>query len=130
MKNNYKKYAGILFAVVITGLISGVVNGLFGTGGGIIIVYLLSKLYADSDKYHTKDIFAMTVGSVLIMSAASLGMYIKGEVVTWNDILPYLLPAAVGGIIGAFLLDRLNAALMKKIFAVLVIYAGITLIFR
>ena len=72
----------------------------------------------------------MTVGSVLIMSAASLGMYIKGEVVTWNDILPYLLPAAVGGIIGAFLLDRLNAALMKKIFAVLVIYAGITLIFR
>lgn len=130
MKNNYKKYAGILFAVVITGLISGVVNGLFGTGGGIIIVYLLSKLYAESDKYHTKDIFAMTVGSVLIMSAASLGMYIKGEVVTWNDILPYLLPAAVGGIIGAFLLDRLNAALMKKIFAVLVIYAGITLIFR
>lgn len=130
MKNNYKKYAGIFFAVVITGLVSGVVNGLFGTGGGIIIVYLLSKLYAESDEYHTKDVFAMTVGSVLIMSAASLGMYIKGGAISWNDTLPYLLPAAVGGIIGAILLDRLNAALMKKIFAVLVVYAGITLIFR
>jgi len=97
MKNNYKKYAGILFAVVITGLISGVVNGLFGTGGGIIIVYLLSKLYAGSDEYHTKDIFAMTVGSVLIMSAASLGMYVRGGAISWSDTLPYLLPAPPRG---------------------------------
>lgn len=130
MKNNYKKYAGILFAVVITGLAAGIVNGLFGTGGGIIIVYLLSRLYAGSDKYQTKDIFAMTVGSVLIMSAASLGIYIKNGAVSWSETIPYLIPAAIGGILGAFLLDRLNAAVMKKIFAALVIYAGITLMLR
>lgn len=130
MKNNYKKYTGILIAVIAGGLASGIVNGLFGTGGGIIIVYLFSRLYAGSDRYHTKDIFAMTVGSVLIMSAASLGIYIKNGAVEWNETIPYLIPAALGGILGAFLLDRIDAAVMKKIFAVLVVYAGITLMLR
>jgi len=130
MKNNYKKYTGLLLIIVITGLSAGIVNGLFGTGGGIIIVYLLSRLYTGSDKYHTKDVFAMTVGSILIMSAASLGIYTKSGAVSWNETMPYLIPAAIGGIIGAFLLDRLNAAVMKKIFAALVIYAGVTLMLR
>lgn len=130
MRNRYKKYTGLFFAVLGGGLVAGVVNGLFGTGGGIIIVYLLSRLYAESCEYQTKDIFAMTVGSVLIMSAASLVMYARGEEFSLSEATDYLLPAAIGGLIGAFLLDRTNATLMKKIFAVLVIYAGITLIFR
>ena len=61
MRNRYKKYTGLFFAVLGGGLVAGVVNGLFGTGGGIIIVYLLSRLYAESCEYQTKDIFAMTV---------------------------------------------------------------------
>lgn len=72
----------------------------------------------------------MTVGSVLIMSVASLIMYARSGTVSLTDTANYLLPAAIGGICGAFLLDKTNASLMKKIFAALVIYAGITLLFR
>ena len=130
MRNRYKKYTGLFFAVLLTSLFAGVVNGLFGTGGGIIIVYLLSRLYAVSSEYQTKDIFAMTVGSVLILSVASLVMYASCGTVCFADTADYLLPAAIGGVFGAFLLDKTKATLMKKIFAALVIYAGITLIFR
>ena len=130
MKNKYKRYWKVLPATVLISLTAGVINGLFGTGGGILIVYLLSWLYRDSASYDTKDIFAMTVGAVILMSCSSLYFYLKNGYVSFSDTSGYLLPAAIGGIIGAFLLDKLNASLMKKIFAVLVIYAGITLIFR
>ena len=130
MKNLYKPCLWKFFGIALAAVLAGVVNGLFGTGGGIIIVFLLSGLYAESSDYHTKDIFAMTVGAVLIMSTASLFMYIRNGSVSIEDVTGYLLPAAIGGVIGAFLLDKLNAALMKKLFAVLVVYAGITLIFR
>lgn len=130
MRNHYKKYTGVFFSVILTGFLAGVLNGLFGTGGGIIIVYLLSRLYAGSHEYHTKDIFAMTVGSVLIMSASSLFIYMRSGELSLSETANYLIPAAAGGVIGAFLLDKTNAAIMKKIFAVLVIYAGITLMFR
>lgn len=72
----------------------------------------------------------MTVGSVLILSVASLVMYASCGAVSFADTADYLLPAAIGGVFGAFLLDKTKATLMKKIFAALVIYAGITLIFR
>ena len=130
MKNLYKPCLWKFFGIALAAILAGIVNGLFGTGGGIIIVFLLSGLYAESPDYHTKDIFAMTVGAVLIMSTASLFMYIRNGSVSAADMTGYLLPAAIGGVIGAFLLDKLNAALMKKLFAALVVYAGITLIFR
>ena len=130
MKNPYRKQWKTACFLILAGLAAGVVNGLFGTGGGIIIVFLLSGLYAGSADYHTKDIFAMTVGAVFIMSAASLVIYLKDGALTPGDASPYLIPAAVGGVIGAFALDRLDATLLKKIFAALVVYAGITLMFR
>ena len=130
MKNPYHKQWKETLFLILAGLAAGVVNGLFGTGGGIIIVFLLSGLYAGSPDYHTKDIFAMTVGAVFIMSISSLFIYLKDGALTFADASPYLLPAAIGGVIGAFALDRFNAALLKKIFAALVVYAGATLMFR
>lgn len=130
MKNPYQSYASKAIMLAAASFFAGLVNGIFGTGGGIIIVFVLSGLYAESQLYHAKDVYAMTVGAVLIMSIASLCTYMAKDAVSSNDIFPYLLPAAFGGPIGAVLLNRFDAAVTKKIFAVLVIYAGITLIFR
>lgn len=130
MKNNYKKYTGTAIAILMTGLAAGIVNGLFGTGGGIVIVLLLSRLYKGSARYDAKDVFAMTIVSVVVMSVFSAERYFTKGAVTVSDVMPYLIPAAIGGILGAFLLDKIHAAVMKKIFSVLVIYAGITLLLR
>ena len=39
-------------------------------------------------------------------------------------------PAAVGGVIGAYLTDRLNTAVLKAVFAVLVVIAGLNMMLR
>ena len=61
----------------LAGVLSGIVNGLLGTGGGILTVFFLSKIYARENVYSTKDIFAITLSSSLIMSTASLFFYLS-----------------------------------------------------
>ena len=41
-----------------------------------------------------------------------------------------MLPAVMGGIAGAFALSYIKASLLKKIFAAIMVYGGISLIFR
>ena len=107
----------------LAGVLSGVVNGLLGTGGGILTVFFLSKIYAREKIYSTKDVFAITLCSSLIMSAASLVFYLSQGA-------PYMLAAIFGGAFGAFLLDRLNSKAMKVIFALLVVWAGISMVIK
>jgi uncharacterized membrane protein YfcA len=125
-----KKFFSFFLPVISLSLLAGVVGGLFGTGGGILIVFLFSRVCKDSDEFDRKDLFAMTVLTVSIMSLSSLFSYMKNGAVTISDITPTLFPAVIGGILGAFLLDKIKAGWLNRIFALLVIYAGITLIFR
>ncbi len=118
------------FLIVLMSFSAGAVGGLFGTGGGILIVYLFSRIYRDSPEVDRRDIFAMTVVTVALISLSSLFSYMKSGSVTTSDILPTVIPALIGGLTGAFLLDRVDLKILNRIFAVLIVYAGATLIFR
>ena len=119
-----------MLPLLLGSLAAGAINGLFGMGGGIVIYFILSRLYAQSDEYDAKDIFAMTVISVLIMSLSSVFLYFSSGAFSPSDALPYMLPAVMGGIAGAFTLSYIKASLLKKIFAAIMVYGGISLIFR
>ncbi len=125
-----KKFFSSFFLSVILSFLAGVVGGLFGTGGGILIVFLYSRLYKDSPDFDKKDLFAMTVLCVAIMSLSSLFLYMRNGTVTLSQISPTLIPAFIGGLIGAYLLDKIDTKWLNRIFAILIIYAGATLIFR
>ena len=116
---------GIVFA-----FLAGMANGLFGMGGGIVVFFLLRHIYADDPGVSTKDVFASTVLSVLIMSLSSVFLYCRSGYVAFGDAVPFLIPAVLGGIVGALLLDRIDTKWLKKIFAVLMLYGGLSLIFR
>ena len=122
------KKRSMLFA--LAGILSGIVNGLLGTGGGILTVLFLSKIYAREKIYSTKDVFAITLCSSLIMSAASLVFYLSEGFFDLSQGAPYMLAAIFGGAFGAFLLDRLNSKTMKLIFALLVVWAGISMMIK
>ena len=119
-----------MLPLLLGSLAAGAINGLFGMGGGIVIYFILSRLYAQSDEYDAKDIFAMTVISVLIMSLSSVFLYFSSGAFSLSAALPYMLPAVMGGIAGAFALSYIQASLLKKIFAAIMVYGGISLIFR
>lgn len=119
------------WALFFIGALAGACNGLIGCGGGIFIVYALSYLCRGDPETEPKDIFATAVASILPMTAVSAAVYFaSGTSVSSDGFYRYLVPAATGGVIGAILLDRINSRMLKRIFAVLVMWAGLSMILR
>ena len=106
---------------ILCGIGAGIVNGLLGTGGGIVLIFALSLLNTEKNN---KDVYALTLSVTLVLSAVSLIFYCKKGGFDFTSGLKYVFPACVGGYAGAYLLDRLKGNTVKKIFAYLVIFAG------
>ena len=111
--------------IALTGFASGIINGVFGTGGGIVLVFLLAKLMKEEKGYSPRDAFATVILTVLPMSLLSAYMYINEGSVSIKAAYEYLPAASLGGVTGALLLDKINLKFLKKLFALLVVYAGI-----
>lgn len=107
------------------GVCAGFLNGFLGSGGGIILVFAMASFSAESD---TKERFATAVASVLPMSVVSVIFYMKSEAFSFSDASGFLIPAALGGIFGAFIMDKISPSFLKFIFASLMIFAGFRMI--
>lgn len=119
-----------VIALALTGVAGGIINSLIGTGAGIVIIFALTNIYAKNPVYSTKDIFATSLAVTMALSLISCALYAKSGVTDGiNDFLICLPFAAAGGVLGGFLLDKLSAPALKKIFGALVVYAGASMLF-
>ena len=121
----FKKSSLKPILLVVGGLFAGFVNGLLGAGGGIIIIYLLSALLRE--RASGRDIFANSLCVMFPLSIVSCAVYFSRGGIDLSSIGVLLLPAILGGILGGFALSRINTALLKKIFSLLVVISGIIL---
>ncbi len=106
------------------GAAAGFVNGFFGTGGGIVLMLSLNALGVKLD---TKTKFASLIAVIFPLSLLSTFLYGPPDL---KAAAPYLPAGAFGGITGAFLLDRVSPAFLKKLFALLIVWAGAAMLFR
>lgn len=110
------------YLTAAAGFGAGIVNGLLGTGGGILLLLVLRR-YAD-----TKDAFASALVCVLPLSVLSVFLHLQNGSLSPDmlitDALPYLLGAIPGGLLGAYLLDRLKPSVLQLIFAALLLFSG------
>lgn len=117
-----------LIKLLILGTAAGFVNGLLGSGGGILVVFGLTPLIADSNG--KRDVFANALAVMIPVSLISAISYISAGRTDLEGFGAYIIPAAIGGVIGAFLLDKIRVPVIKKLFAALVIWSGIYLMMR
>lgn len=103
--------------LVLVGFVAGISSGLFGIGGGIVMVPLL-VLVASFDQHHAH---ATSLGAGLFLAAAGGATYaIGGEV----DLVAAGLLAAgalIGAPIGARVMHRVPADRLKAAFGILLI---------
>jgi len=107
--------------LAVCGLLCGAANGLFGSAGGALLVILLTK-WAGLEQ---KKAFATTVAAVLAMSCVSAVIYQRGAPVDLGAALPYCAGGAAGGIIGGVMMKRVRAGALRRLFGLLIIWAGI-----
>lgn len=111
------------------GFFGGIANGLLGAGGGIIMTFVLEKILPH-DEYSRRDIFANVIAATLPISVLSTIIYgVRGHIKA-EKFSVFLLPAVVGGLVGAYFLSRINVVWLKRIFAILVIWSGIYMVIR
>ena len=118
---NLKKSAQYL----IIGSLAGVANGLFGSGGGLFLVPLLTKWSG----LEQKRAFATSVAVVVPLSAVSLLVFLWRGSLDFVAALPYLIGGAVGGILSGCLFPKFSATLLRRLFGILLIYGGIRAVF-
>lgn len=123
-KTGLKISSLILFCTL--SLLSGGVNGFLGTGGGIIFIYMLQAL----TKNNIKDNFSTSLCATIPISFIALLSYAKTDSVDFSLIQKIIIPTVSGGIIGAFLTDKLKTNYLSVIFGALVTYCGIRMITR
>ena len=103
------------------GAAAGIINGLFGAGGGMILVPLLSS-WAGLDY---KNALATSVAIILPLSVASVLVYTLRQGFDLVSAIPYALGGLAGGIIGGRIFKNVPAKWMRRIFALFVIYGGV-----
>lgn len=111
------------------GLCAGFVNGLIGTGGGILVVFGMRDIIGrDGDV--GRDVFANALAVMLPLSLVSAIFYAAEGRFPVDDFQKYIIPAAAGGLLGGLLLDRLKSRILDKIFSLIVVFSGIYMIAR
>lgn len=129
IKPTQKTKRSIVIFVLIC-IAAGFINGLLGAGGGILLVWAFSACIHDPKGDAVRDTFAATLAAVVPITALSSFLYSSTSLPDTAEMAPLILPAMVGGVIGALLLGKIPTTLLKKIFAVLVLYSGISMVLR
>jgi uncharacterized membrane protein YfcA len=122
-KERKRKYRNFVLCAAI-GLVTGVANGLFGSGGGTVAVPAMVHFLKVEE--HTAHATAISV--ILPLTLVSSIFYISKGYVDWALTLKVTLGGMAGGYIGAKLLKKCPDKVLRKIFAVFMAAAGIKMI--
>ena len=114
----------ILF--ILIGIVAGILSGMFGIGGGIIIVPALMYICGFSQLKAQGTSLAVLLPPVGIF--AFIEYYKKGQVNVHAGIIIVIF-LVLGSILGSRIAQNLPADILKKCFAVLMILISLKLIF-
>lgn len=118
-KGKMHKIIGISAAVG-----TGIANGLFGAGGGILAVIILKRLNKlNSERAHSTALMVM-----LPLSIISIVVYMLRGALEIEAALPVILGMLPGSFLGARLLGKLRPFWIDSLFCLLMLVAGIRLL--
>lgn len=100
-------------ALLGAGALSGVLSGLFGVGGGFVMVPALHR----KTDLGTASVAATSLAAIAIISSATVASNIQGDRLDWNIALPFALGALAGAGAGRVLAARIGGSGQQQAFA-------------
>ncbi len=110
---------------IIIGLLAGVTCGLFGTGGGMILVPAFVYML----KINPKRARATSLCCMLVLVITSGIFYYKNNYINWQAGILCAIGGIAGGYLGAKLLKKVPDYILKIVFICFLIYASYSMIF-
>ena len=110
-----------LWPARIAGGAAGLANGLFGGGGGMVFLPILSRWGG----LPQRKLYATCVGVIFPVCLVSAAVYLLQGELSLLSALPYLAGGLAGGWIGGKLYGKISATWLKWLFAAFLLYAGV-----
>ena len=105
----------------MAGAAAGLANGLFGGGGGMVFLPLMSR----SGALTQRQLFATCVATIFPVCAVSAGIHFFRGGLSLPAAAPYLAGGLAGGWLGGRLYGRIPTVWLRRIFALFLFYAGV-----
>lgn len=109
------------FGLIAAGCCAGIINGLFGAGGGMVLVPLLGLL-TDLDE---RQIFGLSIAVILPICLISLTATAIAGPIPWLTSLPYLAGSAAGGYLAARFGDKIPTRWLHRGLGALILWGGV-----
>jgi len=114
------KYKNTIILAAI-GFAAGAVNGLFGAGGGMILVPLLSKFGV----FEEDEVFPASVSIILPICLVSLGVSLWNGPIIPAGTLWYLAGSAAGGLAVGFWGRKIPVQWLHRILGIFILWGGV-----
>ena len=109
----------------LMGFVCGVLNGMFGSGGGVAAVPMLEGSGLEAKKSH-----ATSVALIFVLSIATTISYLLGDKLDFGLALQYIPYGVIGAVIGAVLLKKMPNSLLRRVFGVIILLAAVRILVK
>ena len=105
--------------IAAAGAAAGAVNGLFGAGGGMLLVPMLTAM----DLTEEQDVFPTSVS--IIMPICIVSLFIgSGLNLPWTQALPYMSGGILGGLIAGWTDNKIPVKWLHRVLGIFVLWGG------
>lgn len=113
-----------ILTIFLMGLITGILSGLFGVGGGIILIPMLVLILGVGQHY------AQGISMLMMIPTAIVGIYHfhKDKLVNYRMAGYMAAGAVVGALISANFVQYIPADILKKFFGCFIIVVGVRML--
>ncbi len=132
--NLFSEYGVLVLSMLVAGLFAGFVAGMFGIGGGFVVVPalagVLTLLSDGGSQDHIMHVaIGTSLGTIFFTSLRSVQAHAKRGAVDWNILKGWVPWVAGGVVIGVILTGLADGTILKIIFGVGVGLMGLHFIF-
>lgn len=103
---------------VLAGACAGMVTGLFGAGGGMVLIPLLTLL----TDLREEEVFPISVSTILPLCIVTL--FTCHTSVPLGNALPYLLGSGIGGLCAGLWGQRIPVKWLHRILGIFILWGG------
>ena len=127
MDNKIKKHSKntLRLKKIIVGVMAGIICGLFGTGGGMILVPTFIYIF----NIEPKKARATSLLCMLAMVITSGIFYYENNYIDWKLGILCAIGGMIGGYIGAITLKKVPDYILKILFIIFIFYYAYRMLF-
>ena len=104
-----------------SGLGAGILNGLFGGGGGLLLIPGLRYLAGIEES----RLFSLSVSVMLPVCLLSIGLTAGAAPLPWREAWPYLAGSALGGVLAGVYGSRIPVLWLHRALGLTLIWGGV-----